>query len=113
MSSTTLKMEISWPASLAVPAGATVNAQLWVGSDTAFYRMISAGDCSAPADSSPTVLEISYDPQELTPDDASTTWGYFHTSPYLMHEGKRLNVERLAKIDIEQVNDGVWKVNLS
>ncbi|MDH0648402.1 hypothetical protein N5D48_08460 [Pseudomonas sp. GD03858] len=113
MSNETLKMEISWPESLTVPAGTTINAQLWVGNETAPYRMISAGDCSAPANGSPTLLEIAYAPQELTPADADTTWGHFHASPYLMHEGRRLNVERLEKIGIEQGKAGVWKVSLS
>ena len=40
MATETLKIEISWPDTLKVPAGATVNAQLWLGTAIADYRMI-------------------------------------------------------------------------
>lgn len=113
MATETLKIEISWPDTLKVPAGATVNAQLWLGTAIADYRMISDGDASAPAVSSPVTLEIAYDTEDLLPDSVDTTWDHFRASPYLMHDGKRLNIARVAKISIEEARKSGWKVAIS
>ena len=113
MATETLKIEISWPETLEVPAGATVNAQVWVGTELADYRMITDGDVDAPVEGSPTILEINYDAADLLPDDAETVWDYFRTAPYLMHEGKRLNIPRVAKVRIEEASQSGWKIALS
>ena len=113
MATETLKIEISWPDTLKVPAGATVNAQLWVGTAIADYRMISDGDASAPAVTSPAKLEITYDTEDLRPGSADTAWDHFRTAPYLMHDGKRLNIARVAKISIEEARKSGWKVAIS
>ncbi|MGY4526026.1 hypothetical protein [Pseudomonas sp. UBA4617] len=113
MTTETLKIEISWPDTLKVPAGATVNAQLWVGTANADYCMISDGDASAPAVTSPATLEISYDTKDLLPGSAETTWDYFRTAPYLMHDGKRLNISRIAKITIEEARKSGWKIAIA
>ncbi|EKT4524456.1 hypothetical protein QEM13_003751 [Pseudomonas putida] len=113
MSTETLQIEISWPESMHVPAGATANVQLWVGNEISFYRMLSDGDVSVPASSSPAVLEIAYDPQALVPDDSTATWGHFHTAPYLMHDGKRLNIARTVKVSIDEAKRDGWKIALS
>ncbi|WP_085675246.1 MULTISPECIES: hypothetical protein [unclassified Pseudomonas] len=112
MSSETLKIEISWPASMAVPAGATVNAQLWVGNASAGYSMIGELDASADAVSSPTTLEIPYSPDDLQSSDGDTTWDHFHTSPYLAHDGKRLNISYSEKISIADAKANGWKITL-
>ncbi|WP_449431486.1 hypothetical protein [Pseudomonas putida] len=113
MSIAIVKIEISWPADLQVPAGSTANVQMWVGNESASYRMISDGDLSVPAETSPATVEFSYDPADLIPDDSSVTWGYFHTSPYLMHDGKRLNIERTAKISIDDAMQSGWQITIS
>lgn len=113
MATETLKIEISWPDTLEVPAGATVNAQLWVGTEIADYRMISDGDASAPAITSPATLEITYDTEDLLPNSVETTWDHFRASPYLMHDGKRLNISRVARITIEEARKSGWKVAIS
>ena len=113
MSTETLKIEVSWPESLDVPAGATVNVQLWVGNEISFYRMLSDDDVSVPATASPTVLEIQYDPQDLVPDDSTTTWGHFHTAPYLMHDGKRLNNAKSVKASIDEAKREGWKIAIA
>ncbi|MBK4994326.1 hypothetical protein IAE39_002500 [Pseudomonas sp. S37] len=112
MATETLKIEISWPASIEVPEGATVNAQVWVGTETADYRMISDGDICAPAATSPATLELTYDSEDLQSDSA-TAWNYLRTSPYLMHNGKRLNIARLAKVSIEEARQSGWKIAIS
>ncbi|MFJ4456990.1 hypothetical protein ACIP1G_24320 [Pseudomonas sp. NPDC089392] len=113
MATETLKIEISWPDTLEVPAGATVNAQLWVGTEIADYRMITDGDACAPAGTSPATLEITYDAEDLLPDNAETVWDYLHIAPYLMHDGKRLNIARVAKVGIEEARLSGWKIAIS
>ncbi|MBS3186628.1 MULTISPECIES: hypothetical protein [unclassified Pseudomonas] len=112
MSSETLRIEISWPASMTVPAGATINAQLWAGNASAGYSLIGDLDASAAAVSSPAILEIPYSQEDLQSHDGKTTWDYFHTSPYLAHDNKRLNIGYAQKISIADAKANGWKINL-
>lgn len=113
MTAETLNIEVSWPETLAVPAGATVNAQIWVGNELAGYRMISDGDVRSPATTSPATIEFTYETEELLPEDAETVWDHFHTSPYLMHDGKRLNINRAAQISVAEAQQSGWKIAIS
>lgn len=112
MSSETLKLEISWPASMAVPEGATINAQLWAGNASAGYNLIGELDASAAASSSPATLEIAFSQDDLQSYDGKTTWDYFHTSPYLAHGNKRLNISYTEKISVANAKANGWKINL-
>lgn len=112
MSNETLKIEISWPASITVPEGATINAQLWAGNANAGYSMIGELDASAPATTSPASLEIPYSQEDLQSYDGKTTWDHFHTAPYLLHDGKRLNISYAEKISIADAKANGWKINL-
>ncbi|WP_434518610.1 hypothetical protein [Pseudomonas sp. NFX1] len=113
MTTETLNIEVSWPDTLDVPAGATVNAQIWVGNEVASYRLISDSDVDAPATTSPATIAFTYDTEDLLPEDAETVWDHFHTSPYLMHDGKRLNIERVAKISVSDAQLSGWKIAIS
>jgi hypothetical protein len=112
MSNETLKIEISWPASMAVPEGATINAQLWAGNASAGYTMIGELDASTAAGSSPATLEIPYSQEDLQSYDGKTTWDYFHTAPYLAHDSKRLNISYAEKISIADAKANGWKITL-
>lgn len=81
MTTETLNIEISWPETLDVPAGATVNAQIWVGTEAASYRLICDEDVAAPATTSPATIAFTYNTEDLLPVDAETVWDHFHTSP--------------------------------
>ena len=59
MTTETLNIEISWPETLDVPAGATVNAQIWVGTEAASYRLICDEDVAAPATTSRRIWMLS------------------------------------------------------
>ncbi|MGB8971122.1 MAG: hypothetical protein WCC62_01185 [Pseudomonas capeferrum] len=113
MTTETLNIEVSWPDTLDVPAGATVNAQIWVGNEVASYRLISDSDVDAPATTSPATIAFTYDTEDLLPEDAETVWDHFHTSPYLMHDGKRLNIGRVAKISVSDAQLSGWKIAIS
>jgi len=113
MTTETLNIEISWPETLDVPAGATVNAQIWVGTEAASYRLICDEDVAAPATTSPATIAFTYNTEDLLPVDAETVWDHFHTSPYLMHDGKRLSIARVAKISISEAQLSGWKIAIS
>ncbi|MCI0912952.1 MULTISPECIES: hypothetical protein [Pseudomonas] len=111
MSKETLTIEVSWPASLAVPEGSTIDLQLWAGNEQAGYSMID-GEFSTPATTSPATLEISYDSQDLQSQDGTTTWEYFHTSPRLVQGGFIKNIAHAEKISVAQTKGAAWKMAL-
>ena len=111
MTTETLKIEVSWPATQEIPEGSTIELQLWAGSEQASYSMIDV-EIAKPAVTSPVTFEVPVDVQDLQSEDGATRWDYFHTSPRLVHGGFIKNIAYAEKISVAEATASVWKMSL-